>query len=117
MVDVIAVLRQTWWAPIAGLLAVMQLVLGAVSLGGDADLESRVASLTLLVVGGAITALGLFRRPRHRPTGNALLLIGCAFAAIWLWTVVLPFVAVVVAAGVLTSGWRTEPTAHTGSLA
>jgi len=81
--------------------------------GGDEDPEGRVVSFTILVVGGAITALGLMLRPGHRATGNGLLLIGCVFAAFWFWTVVLPIVAVV-AAGVLTSGWSTEPADHIG---
>ena len=107
----VAVLRQTWWAPIAGLLAAMQLVFGSVLLGGggNEDPESHVASFIILVVGGAITALGLMLRPGRRATGNGLLLIGCAFGAFWFWTLVLPLVAVVVAVGVLISGWSTEP--------
>lgn len=109
-----AVLRQAWWAPIAALMAAIQLVLLPVLFGfGNEDSESRLASLVIAVVGGAITALGLWRRPSHRPTGNGLLLVGCGFAAFWFWTLYLPILAIVVAVGVLTSGWRTEPTIRT----
>lgn len=105
-----SVLRQTWWAPIAGLLAAVQLVFAPVSLVTDGDGESRLAAFAIFLVGGAFTAAGLLRRPGHRTAGNVLLLIGCAFAAFWLWTIYLPVAAMVVAAGVLFGGWRQEPT-------
>ena len=102
------VLRQAWWAPIAGLLAVIQLVFAPVALVGDEDAESRVVSFLIFLVGGAITAAGLILRTDRRVPGNVVLLAGCACAAFWFWTLVLPVGALVVAAGVLTSGWQPE---------
>jgi hypothetical protein len=110
------VLRQAWWAPIAGLLAAVQLVFAPISLVTDGDFESRFASFAIFLVGGAFTAIGLLRRPGHRKAGNVLLLIGCVFAAFWIWTIYLPVAAFVVAAGVLFGGWHPEPT-ESGRLA
>lgn len=42
-----------------------------------------------------------------------LLLIGCAFAAFWVWTVYLPVAALVFAVGVLSSGWNSAQTLDT----
>ncbi len=108
-----SVLRQAWWAPLAGLMAAVQFVLGPASLFTDGDFESGVASFVIFTAGGAITVAGLFRRPAHRTTGNVLLLLGCGFAAFWFWTLYLPVAGVVVAVGVLSSGWHSEPTLAT----
>lgn len=105
-----SVLRQAWWAPIAGLMAAVQLVWGPLLLLTDSDLVSGVASFVIFIVGGAVTAAGLFRRPDHRTPGNVLLLVGCGFAMFWFWTLFLPVAGLVVAVGVLSSGWHTEPT-------
>ena len=104
------VLRQAWWAPIAALLAAAQLVMSPISLMSDEDWESRGASMLLLLVGGAILAVGLVLRPTRRVTGNVLLLVGCVFAMVWLWTLFLPVGGIVVALGVLLSGWHETPT-------
>ena len=109
------VLRQAWWGPIAGLMAAVQLVFGPVQLFTNGDFESGVASFIIFMVGGAITVVGLFRRPAHRTAGNVLLLLGCAFAAFWFWTLYLPVAGLVVAVGVLTSGWHSAPTPATGT--
>jgi hypothetical protein len=115
-----SVLRQAWWAPIAGLMAVVQLVLGPVQPFTNSDLESGVASFVIFMAGAALAAAGLFRRPAHRITGNILLLLGCGFAAFWFWTLFLPVAALVVAVGVLFGGWHPEPTlaaaSHNGAV-
>ena len=61
------VLRQTSWAPVAALSAVVQLGMSPHALATDEDLESCVASFLILVV--AITGIGLMRAmaPRHGP--------------------------------------------------
>lgn len=110
-----SVLRQAWWAPIAGLMAAVQLVLGPLQLFTNSDLESGVASFVIFMVGGAVTVAGLFRRPANRTTGNVLLLLGCGFAVFWFWTLYLPVAGLVVAVGVISSGWHSEPTVATGS--
>jgi hypothetical protein len=111
-----SVLRQAWWAPIAGLMAVVQALLGPLQLFSESDFESSVASFVIFMVGGAITAIGLFRRPAHRTSGNVLLLVGCGFAVFWFWTLYLPIAGLVVAVGVLLSGWRSEPS-HNAAVA
>jgi hypothetical protein len=108
---VIALLRQAWWAPIAGLLGLIQVVLGVLfGFTGD-DAETRIVSALLLFAGAAFLAFGLLLRPDHRATGNILLLIGCVLAAFWFWTLFLPLLALILAAGVVTSGWRSEEVA------
>jgi hypothetical protein len=103
-----ALLRQAWWAPIAGLLALIMVALGVVfGLTGE-DLETKVVSALLLFAGATFLAFGLLLRPDHLVTGNVLLLIGCVLAAFWFWTLVLPLLALILAAGVVTSGWRSE---------
>lgn len=115
-----SVLRQAWWAPIAGLMAVVQLVAGPLQPFTNSDLESGVASFVIFMAGGAVTAIGLFRRPAHRTSGNVLLLVGCGFAAFWFWTLFLPVAGLVVAIGVFSSGWHSEPTlaapSHNGAV-
>jgi hypothetical protein len=78
----------------------VQLVVGPIQPFTNRDFESGVASFVIFMVGGAITAVGLFRRPTHRTTGNILLLLGCGFAVFWFWTVFLPVAGLVVAGGV-----------------
>lgn len=116
-----SVLRQAWWAPIAGVMAVVQLVLGPVQPFTNSDLESGVASFVIFMAGAALAVAGLFRRPAHRTTGNILLLLGCGFAAFWFWTLFLPVAGLVVAVGVLFGGWHSEPTlaapSHNGAVA
>jgi hypothetical protein len=43
-----------------------------------------------------------------------LLLLGCGFAALWFWTVVLPLGGLIVAVGVLLGGWRDDPVPDRG---
>ena len=107
----IALLRQAWWAPIAGLLVVIMAALGVLFGFTGEDAETRVVSALLLFAGAGSLAVGLFRRPDRRATGNVLLLIGCVLAAFWFWTLFLPLLAIILAVGVLTSGWRSEPVA------
>jgi len=107
-------LRQAWWAPVAALLAVVQLIMSPLSLASDEDLESRVASLVILLVGGVILAIGLILRPSRLVIGNVLLLAGCAFALFWFWTLFLPIGGIVVAVGVLLSGWHAAPATESG---
>lgn len=103
------VLRQAWWAPVAALSAVVQLGMSPLALATDEDLESRVASFLILVVGAAITGIGLMLRPSRRVIGNVLLLVGCVFAMFWYWTLFLPIAGIVVAVGVVLSGWSGAP--------
>ena len=110
------VVRQAWWAPVAALLVVVQLVMTPVALTGSEDLESRVAAAVIFLVGALVLAAGLWLRPARLVVGNVLVLVGCAFAIWWFWTLILPIGGIIVAAGVVLSGWRTAP-ATSGSAA
>ena len=102
------VLRQAWWAPIAALLLCAQLVM-AVSLAAGVGDESDVPVwIAVALVGAVALAVGLWKRPSARGLGNALILIGAAFAAAFFWTLVMPIGAIVVVAGVVTSEVRSS---------
>lgn len=102
------VLRQAWWAPLAGLLVVLEVWIALVFLLGDGtsnilDWESTVAGATLATAGASALVAGLWKRPTGRGVGNALILVGAALAAIWFWTVVTTPIAIVVIIGVVIS--------------
>lgn len=111
-------LRQAWWAPLAGLLAIAQLWIALVFLFGDGtsnilDWETTAAGATLAVAGAIALVAGLWKRPVKRGLGNALIIVGAALAAIWFWTVVVTPVAIVVIIGVVVSQVRTSSRAET----
>jgi len=112
-------LKQAWWAPLAGVLALAQLWVGAAFIYGAGtsnvlDAESTVAGATLAFVGAAALAAGLLIRPRNRWLGNALVVVGAVLGAIWFWTVVMTPLAIVVIVGVVVSQARgTAPAAMT----
>ena len=106
---VMAVVRQAWWASLALLVALAQLVMCPLALATDEDTESQIASFVILLAGAAIMLAGLYLRPRRRVPGNVLILVGCVFALLWFWTLLLPIGGIVVAIGVLLSGWRDQP--------
>lgn len=99
------VLRQGWWAPIAGLLS-LALLLFAVALGlsdNDDGTEAVIVGVILCLAGSFTLAVGLWKRPQARGLGNALIIVGCVLAALWFWTVLLPIAAIVVIIGVISS--------------
>jgi hypothetical protein len=100
------ILRQAWWAPIAGLLALALFVFAFVigfSDGEDNDTAAVVVGVILALDGAITLGAGLWKRPQARGLGNALIILGCALAAFWFWTVVLPIVAIIVVVGVISS--------------
>lgn len=104
-------LKQAWWAPFAGLLALAQLWVGAAFIYGEGtsnvlDAESTVAGAALALGGAAVLAAGLWIRPRGRGLGNALVVVGAVLGAIWVWTVVMTPLAIVVIVGVVVSQVR-----------
>lgn len=112
-------LKQAWWAPLAGVLALAQLWVAAAFIYGAGtsnvvDAESTVAGFTLAFGGAAALAAGLWIRPRGRGLGNALVVVGAALGAIWFWTVVMTPIAIAVIIGVVVSQVRsTAPAAET----
>ena len=102
------VLKQAWWAPLAGALVVAQLWVAVVFLVGDGtsnilDAESTAAGTTFAFAGAAALSAGLWIRPHARWVGSALIIVGAALGAIWFWTVVMTPIAVVVIVGVVAS--------------
>lgn len=104
-------LKQAWWAPVAGVLALAQLWVGLVFLIGDGtsnllDAETTAAGASLALGGAAVLAAGLWLRTQARWAGNTLVIIGALLGAIWVWTVVMTPLAVVVIVGVIVSQVR-----------
>ncbi|MET0920023.1 MAG: hypothetical protein ABWY77_02350 [Acidimicrobiia bacterium] len=106
------VLRQAWWAPLAGLLSLalfaFAVVIG-VSDGKDDETSDAVVGVLLCLAGGVALAAGLWKRPQARGLGNVLIIVGCLLAAFWFWTVVLPIAAIIVIIGVVSSEVRARP--------
>ncbi len=101
-------LKQAWWAPLAGVLALAQLWVALAFLYGNGtsnllDAESTVAGVTFSLGGAAALAAGLWIRLKARLVGNALITVGAALGAIWFWTVVMTPIAIVVIVGVVVS--------------
>ena len=105
------VLRQAWWAPIAGLLS-LALLLFAIAIGlshGEDDkTEDTIVGVILCLAGAFTLAAGLWKRPQARGLGNALIIAGCVLAALWFWTLVLPIAAIVVLVGLAVTEVRAK---------
>lgn len=105
-------LKQAWWAPVAGVLALAQFWVGLAFFYGEGtsnllDAESTAAGATLAFGGATALAVGLWIRMRSRGLGNALVIAGAALGAIWVWTIVMTPMAIVVIVGVVVSQVRT----------
>jgi hypothetical protein len=112
------VLGQAWWAPLAAVLVVAELLVAQAFLIGDGtsnilDAESTIAGAVLSLAGAGLLAAGLFMRPSARGLGNALIIVGAALATIWFWTVVMTPIALVVIVGVVLTQMR-EPRSAAG---
>lgn len=111
--------KQAWWAPLAAVLVVAELLVAQAFLIGDGtsnilNAESTAAGATLALGGAVALVAGLLARPKARGLGNALIVAGAALAAIWVWTVVMTPIAFVVIVGVVLSQVRsTAPAANT----
>jgi hypothetical protein len=97
---------QAWWAPLAAVLVVAELLVAQAFLIGDGtsnvlDAESPVAGASLSLGGAGLLAAGLLTRPSARGLGNSLIIVGSAVATIWFWTVVMTPIALVVIVGVV----------------
>ncbi len=113
------ILKQAWWAPLAGVLLLAQLGVALAFLFGEGtsnllDAESTAAGVSLSLGGACALAVGLSSRLRARGLGNALVIVGAALAAIWFWIIFMTPVAIVVIVGVLISQMRSAaPAAET----
>ena len=101
-------LRQAWWAPLAGLLAITQLWITLVFLIEDGDWSSKAVGFTLAVAGAVALVAGLFKRPVKRGLGDSLIIAGAALAALWFWAIAVTPIAIVVIIGVIVSQVRTS---------
>lgn len=103
------VLRQAWWAPVAGLLVVLQLVM-VVAVGTDTGSDESDVGIWVAValIGAFVLSVGLWKRPQARALGNVLIVVGAALAAVFFWTLLLPVVAIIVVVGVVTSEMRSR---------
>lgn len=113
------ILKQTWWAPLAAVLALAELLVAQAFLFGDGtsnilNAESTAAGATLTLGGAAALIAGLWARPKARWLGNTLIVFGAALAAIWVWTVVMTPIAFAVVVGLVISQVRSgSPAART----
>ncbi len=113
-------LKQAWWAPFAGVLALAQLWVGAAFLYGEGtsnvlDAESTMAGVSFTFAGACALIAGLWLRPNKRGLGSALVIIGASLGAIWVWTIVMTPIALAIIVGVVVSQFRSaapviEPT-------
>ena len=96
------VLRQAWWAPVAALLVVGQVVIAAIFIGD----ENAAAGITIGLGGALLVGVGLWKRPDARVLGDVLLVAGSLVALIWFWTVVVPLLALLVLVGLAVTEVR-----------
>ncbi len=104
-------LKQAWWAPLAALLALALLALAVaigVSNSEDDGTAAVVIGVALCLAGAFALGAGLLKRPQSRALGNALIVVGCALAVFWFWTVVLPIAGIIVFVGVVVSELRSR---------
>ncbi len=102
------VLRQAWWAPLAGLLALALLAFAVVIVSNSEDdgTEDVVVGVALCLAGAFALAAGLWKRPHARSLGNVLIVVGCVLAVFWFWTLLLPIAGIVVLVGLVSSEVR-----------
>ncbi len=103
-------LAQGWWAPLAAVLAVCNVVLGAGIIATEQNPGSIVGG-TLFILGGIALAAGLVQRPKNRTLGTGLILFGAFWGLPIFWLVIPAILAIVVMVGVLSSpdGGRSSP--------
>ena len=104
-------LKQSWWAPVAGVLALAQIGVALAFIFGSGtsnilDAESTAAGISLSLGGGFALAVGILIRPQLRGLSNVLIIVGSALGAIWFWNIVMTPMAIVVIVGVLVSQVR-----------
>lgn len=102
------VLRQAWWAPLAGLLAIAELVVAVGFFTSSQDAASVAVGATLAVAGAVALVAGLLKRPVKPRLGDSLIIVGAALAAMWFWAIAVTPVAIIVIIGVFVSQMRTS---------
>lgn len=103
-------LGQTWWAPFATAMALVEIGLAPYyAVVGDQDLAGVLIGGAFSTGLGVLTLVGLLRRPGNRPLGNALVLLGTAGGFTAPWMVWPPILSGIIWVGVLTSGLTERP--------
>jgi hypothetical protein len=108
MIKVLLALRQAWWAPVAAVLVVCNVVVGLLLVFANDDAGSRIWG-GLFIASGLVILVGLLSRSDRRTPGNVLILLGTVPSLLVLWLVVPVILAVVVIVGVLKDGWTIHP--------
>ena len=99
---------QAWWAPLAALMATVEIFFGTVNAFSASNLGGRVFGSTILWAAGAAMLYGLTRRPFARTEGNAMILITSLPYFALFWAIVPPLMGVVLWIGILSSGLDAE---------
>lgn len=102
---------QAWWAPVAAVLGSATFLFGVGTIFEAHNLGGRIVGSSALMAFGAITIVGLRRRPFARQAGNTAILLGTLPALTLFWLVVPTVLALVVWVGVLAGGFADEPVA------
>jgi hypothetical protein len=108
MAPVVQALKQAWWAPLAGLLVLGQLLIAVAFAVDSEDAEEAIVGVAIALGGALVLAAGLWKRPTARGLGSALIVIGAATAGFWFWTLVLPILAIIVIVGLVVSEVRSR---------
>ena len=100
---------QAWWAPVAALLGAATFLFGVGTIFEAHNLGGRIVGSSVLMAFGALSLVGLRRRPFAPQAGNIAILVGTLPALTFFWVIVPTVLALVVWVGVFTSGTADEP--------
>lgn len=96
---------QAWWAPLAALMGVALLLMGIGTIFEAHNLGGRIFGSAVLLGLGAMTLVGLLRRPFDRVAGNSMILVATVPGFAFFWIVVPAVISLLVWIGVLSSGF------------
>jgi hypothetical protein len=102
---------QTWWAPVAALIGVVEVVFAIGTVFEASNWGGRIIGSSVMLAFGAMMLFGLTRRPFAREAGNSLILLATLPAVTFFWVIVAPVLALVVWVGVISSGFSEKPVA------
>ena len=100
---------QAWWAPLAALMGLGLLLMGAGTIFEAHNLGGRIFGSAVLLGLGAMMLLGLMRRPFDRVAGNSMILLATVPGFAFFWIIVPAVISILVWIGVLSSGFSDEP--------
>jgi hypothetical protein len=105
------VIGHPWWAPLAVVLVIAELLVAQAFLIGEGtsnvlDAESTLVGAALALAGAGLLMVGLVVRSGTPAVGHSLIITGAALAAIWFWVVVMTPLAVAVIVGVAFTQMR-----------